>query len=59
MAIRENFSYTDMDEWLNEKRVTEIECLVPDLTGVARGRFSRAANSPRSAACAFLKRCLA
>ncbi|XLZ69324.1 glutamine synthetase family protein [Massilia sp. SR12] len=39
MAIRENFSYTDMDEWLNEKRVTEIECLVPDLTGVARGKI--------------------
>ncbi|MCX7221062.1 MAG: hypothetical protein NTY70_19675, partial [Burkholderiales bacterium] len=39
MAIRENFSYTDMDVWLNENRVTEIECLVPDLTGVARGKI--------------------
>ena len=39
MAIRENFSYTDMEEWLNAKRVTEIECLVPDLTGVARGKI--------------------
>jgi glutamine synthetase len=39
MAIRDNFTYTDMDEWLNEKRVTEIECLVPDLTGVARGKI--------------------
>jgi len=39
MSIRDNFSYTDMDEWLNEKRVTEIECLVPDLTGVARGKI--------------------
>jgi len=29
MAIRENFTYTDMDVWLNEKHVTEIECLVP------------------------------
>jgi len=28
-----------MDQWLNEKRVTEIECLVPDLTGVARGKI--------------------
>jgi glutamine synthetase len=28
-----------MDEWLNAKRVTEIECLVPDLTGVARGKI--------------------
>ena len=39
MAIRENFTYTDMDLWLNEKHVTEIECLVPDLTGVARGKI--------------------
>ncbi|NRR29165.1 glutamine synthetase [Oxalobacteraceae bacterium] len=39
MAIRENFTDTDMDVWLNEKRVTEIECLVPDLTGVARGKI--------------------
>ena len=39
MAIRENFSYTDMDEWLDAKRVTDIECLVPDLTGVARGKI--------------------
>lgn len=39
MAIRDNFSYTDMDLWLNQKRVTEIECLVPDLTGVARGKI--------------------
>ena len=39
MAIRNNFSYTDMEEWLDAKRVTEIECLVPDLTGVARGKI--------------------
>ncbi|SFM86894.1 glutamine synthetase [Rugamonas rubra] len=39
MAIRENFTDTDMDRWLNEQRVTEIECLVPDLTGVARGKI--------------------
>ncbi|UUZ54975.1 glutamine synthetase [Massilia sp. H-1] len=28
-----------MDAWLNARRVTEIECLVPDLTGVARGKI--------------------
>src|SRR5437868_9620984 len=39
MAIRENFTDADMDQWLNDKRVTEIECLVPDLTGVARGKI--------------------
>jgi glutamine synthetase len=39
MSIRRNFTYSDMDLWLNERRVTEIECLVPDLTGVARGKI--------------------
>lgn len=29
----------DMHSWLAEKRVTEMECLVPDLTGVARGKI--------------------
>jgi glutamine synthetase len=28
-----------MDRWLTENNVTEIECLVPDLTGVARGKI--------------------
>jgi len=28
-----------MENWLTEKHVTEIECLVPDLTGVARGKI--------------------
>jgi glutamine synthetase len=26
-------------EWLNENRITEVECLVPDMTGNARGKF--------------------
>jgi glutamine synthetase len=39
MGMRKNFTYNDMDQWLNEKRVTEIECLIPDLTGVARGKI--------------------
>lgn len=39
MSLRKNFTYSDMDLWLNEQRVTEIECLVPDLTGVARGKI--------------------
>ncbi len=29
----------DMDKWLTENNITEIECLVPDLTGVARGKI--------------------
>ena len=32
-------SFTDLERWLDEHGVTEIECLVPDLTGVARGKI--------------------
>jgi glutamine synthetase len=32
-------TFADLETWLNEHRVTEIECLVPDLTGVARGKI--------------------
>ncbi|HMV52586.1 MAG TPA: glutamine synthetase family protein [Rhodocyclaceae bacterium] len=39
MSLRENFSHNDMERWLDEHRVTEIECLVPDLTGVPRGKI--------------------
>ncbi|MCF8186835.1 MAG: glutamine synthetase, partial [Sulfuritalea sp.] len=28
-----------MDKWLTDNNITEIECLVPDLTGVARGKI--------------------
>jgi glutamine synthetase len=39
MVNREILSFSDLENWLNEQRVTEIECLVPDLTGVARGKI--------------------
>jgi len=39
MANQEIISFSDLENWLNEQRVTEIECLVPDLTGVARGKI--------------------
>ena len=39
MVVREPFSFSDLEQWLNNRRVTEIECLVPDLTGVARGKI--------------------
>lgn len=32
-------TFNELETWLNEKRVTEVECLVPDLTGVARGKI--------------------
>ena len=39
MSLRENFTYSNMETWLDDKKVTEVECLVPDLTGVARGKI--------------------
>ncbi|CAN7214863.1 glutamine synthetase family protein [Pseudorhodoferax sp. LjRoot39] len=39
MVVRENFTFSELEQWFNERRVTEIECLVPDLTGVARGKI--------------------
>jgi glutamine synthetase len=39
MVKREKLTFSDLEAWLNEHRVTEIECLVPDLTGVARGKI--------------------
>ena len=39
MSDKSNFTFSDLETWLNERRVTEIECLVPDLTGVARGKI--------------------
>jgi glutamine synthetase len=39
MANQRQFSFSDLEQWLDKHRVTEIECLVPDLTGVARGKI--------------------
>jgi glutamine synthetase len=34
-----NFTFAELEQWLDQRRVTEVECLVPDLTGVARGKI--------------------
>jgi glutamine synthetase len=39
MAIRDNFSHADLEPWFDANQIDEIECLVPDLTGVARGKI--------------------
>jgi glutamine synthetase len=39
MSVRNQMSFNDLEQWLNQRRVTEVECLVPDLTGVARGKI--------------------
>ncbi|NND69896.1 MAG: glutamine synthetase, partial [Halioglobus sp.] len=30
---------TRIKEWLKEHQISEVECLVPDMTGNARGKF--------------------
>jgi glutamine synthetase len=32
-------SLTEIENWLKEYKITEVECLVPDMTGNARGKF--------------------
>ena len=32
--MKENF-----EKWLNDNSITEVECLVPDLGGIARGKI--------------------
>jgi glutamine synthetase len=34
-----NTNFQQMETWLNQHKITEIECLVPDFTGVARGKI--------------------
>ncbi|HQT89080.1 MAG TPA: glutamine synthetase family protein [Acidiphilium sp.] len=29
----------DLTDWFNEHRITEVECLVPDITGIPRGKI--------------------
>ena len=38
----------DMDKWLNERRITEVECLVPDMSGIARGKILPSSKFVRS-----------
>ena len=36
---RKHFNFNDLEQWLDRLRVTGTDCLVPDLTGVARGKI--------------------
>jgi len=42
MALRADFTQSDLERFFDENQVDEVECLVPDLTGVARGKILRA-----------------
>src|SRR5688500_20367652 len=35
---------SSLKRWLKEQRITEVECLVPDITGKARGKIIPAAK---------------
>ncbi|WP_416460682.1 glutamine synthetase family protein [Rubrivivax gelatinosus] len=39
MVAKDPSTFSELEQWLDKNRVTEIECLVPDLTGVARGKI--------------------
>jgi len=34
-----DITFAELEQWLDKRHVTEVECLVPDLTGVARGKI--------------------
>lgn len=38
----------DLIAWLDERRVTEVECLVPDISGIARGKILPASKFKES-----------
>jgi len=39
LVARSSFTEKDLERWLDQNRISEIECLVPDLAGVARGKI--------------------
>lgn len=39
IADIEKAGFNKMSEWLNENGITEVECLVPDMTGIPRGKI--------------------
>ncbi len=42
-------------KWIEENRITEVECLIPDITGNARGKIMPAKKFLREGACVFPK----
>ncbi|MBK9493866.1 MAG: Gamma-glutamylputrescine synthetase PuuA [Alphaproteobacteria bacterium ADurb.BinA280] len=43
-AAEANEAESALKRWLKDKRITEVECLVPDITGNARGKIIPAAK---------------
>ncbi len=38
-----------LDDWLNDRKIDEVECLVPDMSGIARGKILPAKKFLKSA----------
>ena len=37
-----NPAKTSLEEWIRSRQIEEVECLVPDMSGVARGKLTEA-----------------
>src|SRR5437899_12358331 len=49
LAIPRTGVMTDLAEWLTARKIDEVECLVPDINGIARGKRLPAAQFIKSA----------
>jgi hypothetical protein len=45
LFLRGRWLMSDMESWLRDRRVNEVECLVPDMSGIARGKILPSSNS--------------
>ena len=51
-----NAPFDQLFTWLKDHKITEVECVVSDLTGIARGKIAPT-RSCMSEACACRKVC--
>ena len=49
---------SEMERWPREREITEVECLVPDMSGIARGKIlpAKSSSAPARARCACPRR---
>ena len=52
-----NAPFDQLSTWLKEHKITEVECVISDLTGIARGKIAPTNSSCMSEACACRKVC--
>ncbi len=46
-----------LTDWLKEHKITEVECMMSDLTGITRGKISPTNKFIAEKACVCLKAC--